>query len=80
MSIDAEAYMKRLGRRFFEKVPNHKVWNFDTGANTPVHNELRNLGYINWMGTRDGPYVLTDQGRDWMLQHRAELESSHDQR
>jgi predicted nucleotide-binding protein len=74
LSEGARAYMLRLGRAYVDAGhPNHKVWQFDRGVETPVHSELMNgFGLIKLMGTRGAPYTLTDHGQAWILAHKDE--------
>lgn len=76
MSEDAAEYMRRIGKLYFDaKFPNHRVWLFDGGKDTPVHRELQAYGLIEVLGTRGASYVLTDAGKQWILDNRAEIES-----
>lgn len=59
----AEAYVKH-------GFPNHKVWNFDTGAEGGVHAELRALGLLKMIGTKGSAWVLTDAGQEWIMENR----------
>lgn len=71
MSPEAADYMSKLGALYVaHRFPNHKVWNFDTGADDMVHSELRALGLLKIMGLTGGPWVLTDAGQRWVLQNR----------
>lgn len=77
LTKDAEDYMRRLGRAYIKaSFPNHKVWRFDSGAETAVHKELLNgFGFIKLMGTRGAAYTLTDQGHAWIMTHKDDLAS-----
>lgn len=71
MSIEALRYMNALAAEYVKwEFPNHRVWNFDTGADDAVHNELRALGLMKLMGTRGAPWVLTDRGQQWVMANR----------
>lgn len=72
-NMSSEAY--RIMRWLTEKYvaggfPNHQAWNFSPAANDVVFPELRALGLVQRMGTRGGPFRLTDAGHQWVMANR----------
>lgn len=74
MSNDAKEIMTWLTDRYIRAgFPNHKVWNFTPTIDDKVFPELRALGFIEQMGTRGGPFRLTDTGRDFVMANRTDV-------